>query len=127
MTYLRPGCPGATPPKADVTLPHAKGSSWIGFLNACPTEALIIVHGQVFKKAQGRKPREKDAGVKCGECLWGLKRRARSLSGRDVCQRRAGVGHPERSRGDHTVIEVPQRSDSAILSARRQSPRVAGA
>ena len=97
--------------------------SWIGFLDTCPTEALIIGHGQVLKKAQGRKPREKDAGVKCGEYLWGLKHRARSRSGRDVGRRRAGVG----CRDDHTVIEVPQRSDSAILSARRQIPGFAGA
>ena len=42
---------------------HSNGKLWIGFLDACHTEALIIGHGQVLKKAQGRKPREKDAGT----------------------------------------------------------------
>ena len=52
----------------------SSGRFWLGFLDTCPTEALIIRHGQVFEKAQGRKPREKNVAVKGRRCLWGLKR-----------------------------------------------------
>ena len=101
--------------------------SWIGFLDTCHTEALIIGHGQVFKKPQGRKPREQDVAFNDRQCLWGLKRRGRSFSGGDVARHGARVGTVRRLRGGDTVIEVHQRRETGGLFVRRQRPWVAGA
>lgn len=66
--------------------------SWLGFLDTCRTEAPIIVHGQVFEKLQGRKPREKDAAVSGVQWLWGLNgSRVHRRTGHRV-QGVAGVG-----------------------------------